>query len=281
MKDKTVKTKWGMRVVFAIGFLLCCFPLVYNMVEHKRQEEAVATYQKAVTHEEEKSLAEALERAAEYNSMLYQSSGAVVDQMDTDVLSDESYSNQLDVGTGIMGSIEIPKINVNLPIYHGTEDEVLSNGIGHIQGTSLPVGGNNTHCVLTGHRGLPSSKLLVRLDEIKEGDLFFIRVCNKTLAYKVSDIQIVLPDDVSSLQIKSDEDLVSLVTCTPYGINNKRLIVTGKRVEYKEAEREDIKEKIPSGRELLLTAIPFIFIVLSVVLYVKDRRRLKDENKKD
>ena len=158
-----------------------------------------------------------------------------------------------------MGSLEIPKIDVDLPINHGTSDEALSNGVGHIQGTSLPVGGNNTHAVLSGHRGLPSSKLLVRLDEMKKGDYFFIRTCNKTLAYK----------------IEKNKDIVSLVTCTPYGLNTHRLVVTGKRVPYEENVYKSIDEGIPSIREILTNALPLIFLVVFVVLTVPDiiRRR--------
>ena len=174
-----------------------------------------------------------------------------------------------------MGIVEIPKIAIKLPIYHGTSDEALSNGVGHIQGTSLPVGGNNTHAVLSGHRGLPSSKLLVRLDEMKKGDYFFIRTCNKTLAYKIYNIKVVEPSDISTLKIEKNKDIVSLVTCTPYGLNTHRLVVTGKRVPYEENVYKSIDEGIPSIREILTNALPLIFLVVFVVLTVPDiiRRR--------
>lgn len=170
-----------------------------------------------------------------------------------------------------MGSLDIPKINVELPIYHGTDDTALSNGIGHLQGTSLPTGGENTHCVLTGHRGLPSSKLLIRLDEMKEGDLFFLRIGNDTLAYKVCKIQVVEPEDVSALQIEAGQDLVTLVTCTPYGINTHRLLVTGKRVEYKKAQHDAIKQELPSARELIFFCLPFLFAAVAIGLYLWNR----------
>lgn len=273
-----MKRKWGMRILFLAGFLLCCLPTAYSMIERQHQKNAVATYQRKAEAAGEKNLEAFLREAEAYNDMLYQSGGAVVDGMNTDILSDGSYNEKLDVsGTGIMGSLDIPKINVNLPIYHGTGDEALANGVGHLQGTSLPAGGENTHCVLSGHRGLPSSKLLVRLDEMKEGDLFFIRVCGETLAYRIYNIEVVEPGDTSFIAIQAGRDLTSIVTCTPYGINTHRLIVTGERVDYQEAQYEQITAEIPSIRELLLTFLPVIFLIMAIVLYIIDRRRMRRE----
>ena len=250
------------------------------MIEQRHQSDAVATYQNAVSKKDDTKLKEIMDNAAAYNDMLYQTGGAVVDNSDTEILSDESYEKQLNIsGNGTMGSLDIPKINVELPIYHGTDDTVLSNGIGHLQGTSLPVGGANTHCVLTGHRGLPSSKLLIRLDEMVEGDLFFLRIGNETLAYKVNKIQIVEPEDVSGLQIEAGEDLVTLVTCTPYGINTHRLLVTGKRVEYKKAQHDAIKQELPSVRELIFFLLPFLFAAIAIGLYLWNRRETYEDGK--
>ena len=275
-----MRNKWGTRVIFLIGFALCCRPIMWNVIEQRHQSDAVATYQNAVNKKDDTKLQEIMDNAATYNDMLYQTGGAIVDNSDTEILSDESYQEQLNVsGNGTMGSLDIPKINVELPIYHGTDDSALSNGIGHLQGTSLPVGGENTHCVLTGHRGLPSSKLLIRLDEMKKGDLFFIRTGNETLAYKVSRIQIVEPEDVSSLQIEAGEDLVTLVTCTPYGINTHRLLVTGKRVEYKKVQHDAIKQEIPSIRELIFFILPFMFAAISLGLYFWNRRETYEDGK--
>ena len=185
---------------------------------------------------------------------------------------EKKYEELLNIhGTDIMGSLEIPKIQVELPIYHGTEDEVLSNGIGHLEGTSLPIGGENTHSVLTGHRGLPSSKLLVRLDEMKIGDLFFIHTYKEVMAYKVEDIMVVKPEDTAWMEIKGEKDLVSLVTCTPFGINSHRLIVTGHRVDYKEKEYIKIKPQIPSVREIIVTVFPILFVVSIVIIEIKNR----------
>lgn len=271
--------KWGKRAIFILGFLLCLFPLISNMIERWRQENAIATYQEAVDYVQEDTIVNLIKQAEEYNSLLFQSQGAVIDQID---LYDEEYYNSLldCTGTGIMGSLEIPKIDVNLPIYHGTGEESLTNGVGHLLGTSLPVGGKNTHSALSGHRGLPSSKLLVRMDEMEKGDYFYIRIGNQILAYKVIEINVVEPEDSSKLKINAGEDLMSLVTCTPYGINTQRLIVTGMRVAYEEQTYESIEEGIPSFRELLFTILPFVSVTFMFVLNCIDRRRLKSAKAK-
>lgn len=267
--------KWLLRIIFLAGFLLLLYPLISNMVHQRQQSDAVASYDSAVSNRSEEEIQEILNQATEYNNMLFQSNGAIVDNMDTSILSDESYNSLLNQANGIMGSIEIPKIDVDLPIYHGTEDDVLSVGVGHIQGTSLPVGGENTHCVLSGHRGLPGSSLFTRLDEMKEGDLFFLSVMGETLAYKVYDIQVVDPDNTEVLEITADKDDVSLVTCTPYGLNTHRLVVTGERVPYEESEYNSIGSELPSLRELLFIAIPFVLLAVAGGLKFKDWRKKK------
>lgn len=267
--------KWLLRIIFLAGFLLLLYPLISNMVHQRQQSDAVASYDSAVSNRSEEEIQEILNQATEYNNMLFQSNGAIVDNMDTSILSDESYNSLLNQANGIMGSIEIPKIDVDLPIYHGTEDDILSVGVGHIQGTSLPVGGENTHCVLSGHRGLPGSSLFTRLDEMKEGDLFFLSVMGETLAYKVYDIQVVDPDNTEVLEITAGKDDVSLVTCTPYGLNTHRLVVTGERVPYEESDYNSIGSELPSLRELLFIAIPFVLLAVAGGLKFKDWRKKK------
>lgn len=267
--------KWLLRIIFLAGFLLLLYPLISNMVHQRQQSDAVASYDSAVSNRSEEEIQEILNQATEYNNMLFQSNGAIVDNMDTSILSDESYNSLLNQANGIMGSIEIPKIDVDLPIYHGTEDDILSVGVGHIQGTSLPVGGENTHCVLSGHRGLPGSSLFTRLDEMKEGDLFFLSVMGETLAYKVYDIQVVDPDNTEVLEITAGKDDVSLVTCTPYGLNTHRLVVTGERVPYEESEYNSIGSELPSLRELLFIVIPFVLLAVAGGLKFKDWRKKK------
>lgn len=267
--------KWLLRIIFLAGFLLLLYPLISNMVHQRQQSDAVASYDSAVSNRSEEEIQKILNQATEYNNMLFQSNGAIVDNMDTSILSDESYNSLLNQANGIMGSIEIPKIDVDLPVYHGTEEDVLSVGVGHIQGTSLPVGGENTHCVLSGHRGLPGSSLFTRLDEMKEGDLFFLSVMGETLAYKVYDIQVVDPDNTEVLEITAGKDDVSLVTCTPYGLNTHRLVVTGERVPYEESEYNSIGSELPSLRELLFIAIPFVLLAVAGGLKFKDWRKKK------
>ena len=270
MKTNRQSEKKGKKfrnLLFWAGFLICIFPVISNIVERQRQADAVATYRQTMEKEDEKEIEEKWRQANEYNEMLFQAKGGIVEETE-----EKKYEELLNIhGTDIMGSLEIPKIQVELPIYHGTADEVLSNGIGHLEGTSLPIGGENTHSVLTGHRGLPSSKLLVRLDEMKIGDLFFIHTYKEVMAYKVEEIMVVKPEDTAWMEIKGEKDLVSLVTCTPFGINSHRLIVTGHRVDYKEKEYIKIKPQLPSVREIIVTVFPILFVVSIVVIEIKNR----------
>lgn len=270
MKTNRQSEKKGKKfrnLLFWAGFLICIFPVISNIVERQRQADAVATYRQTMEKEDEKEIEEKWRQANEYNEMLFQAKGGIVEETE-----EKKYEELLNIhGTDIMGSLEIPKIQVELPIYHGTEDEVLSNGIGHLEGTSLPIGGENTHSVLTGHRGLPSSKLLVRLDEMKIGDLFFIHTYKEVMAYKVEEIMVVKPEDTAWMEIKGEKDLVSLVTCTPFGVNSHRLIVTGHRVDYKEKEYIKIKPQLPSVREIIVTVFPILFVVSIVVIEIKNR----------
>ena len=188
-----MRKRWGIWVLFVLGFLCCCLPLLAHLYSQKEQEKVIATYQKTI-QEQKLDVKELRKQAEHYNSILYQTNGATLSGEDALLLGDASYASLLDTtGTGVMGSLDIPKIGVELPIYHGTSEEVLSKGIGHLQGSSLPVGGESTHSILTGHRGLPQSKLLTRLDEMEKGDYFFFHVLNETLAYQVTEIQVVKP----------------------------------------------------------------------------------------
>ncbi len=262
--------------LFLCGFLICIYPLFSNFYEGYMQKEAIQTYHQTVQSSSEDQLQQQLQQAEAYNKLLFQTQNAYVGTLD-DLLSEEGYMSTLNMNqTGIMGSIEIPKIQVSLPIYHTTQDDVLSIGVGHLPSSSLPVGGNNTHCVLSGHRGLASSKLFTRLDELVIGDLFYISVCNQTLAYQVVDIQVIDPMDVSRLLIKPDQDLVSLVTCTPYGINTHRLVVSAKRVPYEKKLKEEIHPAMPSLRESLFLLLPFLFATAFIFCeFLKKRKERK------
>ena len=249
-----------------------------SLIEQQYQKSAVATYQQSVQDKDDSEIKEIIQKATEYNDMLFQTDGAIVGDVNSEILSEESYESLLNQGTGVMGSIEIPKIGVDLPIYHGTDDDVLSNGIGHLEGTSLPVGGASTHGVLTGHRGLPNSKLFTRLDEIEENDLLYLNIFGETLAYKVNQIEVIEPDEVDKLNIQEGKDLVSLITCTPYGLNTHRLVVTGERVSYEKKVYENIKPNMLSGRELIFGALPFIFIGIQLISFIRQKMKERKRN---
>lgn len=269
-------------VLFVVGLTATSYPLISSIMLQREQNNTVATYEKAASASDDSYITEALEDAEEYNRVLYQTGGITVGS-NSGIISNENYNNLLNVSdNGVMGSIEIPEIEVNLPIYHGTSDEVLNVGVGHLMESSLPVGGENTRAVLTGHRGLPNSKLFTRLDELETGDLFYIRVLNETLAYQVCDIDVIDPEDVDSLQIQEDRDLVTLLTCHPYGINTHRIIVTGERVAYEEEVYSSIESEMMSVRELIFAALPFVFVGIGLITVIKSRSEKKvnkDENK--
>lgn len=270
-------------VLFVVGLTATSYPLISSIMLQREQNNTVATYEKAASASDDSYITEALEDAEEYNRVLYQTGGITVGS-NSSILSNENYNILLNVSdSGVIGNIEIPKINVNLPIYHGTSDEVLNVGVGHLMESSLPVGGENTRAVLTGHRGLPNSKLFTRLDELEIGDLFYIRVLNETLAYQVCDINVIDPEDVDSLQIQEGRDLVTLLTCHPYGINTHRLIVTGERTVYEEEVYESIEGEMMSIREMVFIVLPFFFIGIGLGTIIKNRNKKvnKNENKEE
>lgn len=267
------------KIIFIIGLLLVSYPLVSSMIEGQHQKDAVATYQGSVETEDKSQIQKILMKATEYNDILFQTQGVIVGDLYEEILSDENYESLLNFsGTGIMGSIEIPKINVNIPVYHGTSEEVLSNGVGHFQDSSLPIGGNNTRCILTGHRGLPNSKLFTRLDELEKEDLFFISTCGEVLAYRITDIKIMEPEEAEMLEILPEKDLCTLITCTPYGINTQRLVVTGERVPYEKISYNNIQEKLPSFREIFFMVLPFTFMAIGLVTFLR-RKGYERKNK--
>lgn len=270
------KNKLISKLVFIIGFVLCTYPLVSNLIESFYQRDAVNTYNMEVSNTDAQTLKEGYKKAEDFNKALYaqRKSSSSIGKANP-MLSEDNYNKTLNMGNGVMGSIEIPKINVNLPIYHGTSDEVLSVGVGHVYGSSFPVGGTNTRSVLTGHRGLPNAKLFTRLDEIIKGDLFFIKVFGETLAYKVNDIKVIDPEDIDAVGIVDGKDTVSLLTCTPYGINTHRLVVTGERVPYEHEVYESIKQGRMSFREIIFAGIPFVFCGIVFAPKILDRVKSK------
>ena len=273
MKPK--KKRIPTRFLYIVGVLLCAFPLLSSIYTGVEQNNMLSTYKSEVTATDTQTIEEQVELAHEYNEALFQISNSSVGDMSTDILSDESYNSILDItGKGIIGTIEIPKIDVNLPIYHGTDDDVLSNRIGHIQTSSFPVGGINTRTVVSGHRGLPNAKLFTRLDELVKNDLFYFKVGGETLAYKIYKIEVVKKDEAPDvIGIEEGKDLATMITCTPYGINTHRLIITGKRVPYNPKKKKAITPKRMSLREIAFAALPFVIVFILLVKYVLKKRK--------
>ncbi len=248
---------------FVVGFVLMLLPFGLQYLDRGQQENVVSTYWQEMESIDKSEIEESLEEARVYNSKLYRGN----EVLETAYTSLLRFSED-----GIMGSVEIPKISLNLPIYHGTAEEVLSIGIGHLRESSLPIGGKNTHSILTGHRGLPNAQLFTRLDELEIGDVFFVKTCNQTLIYQVDEIQVIEPEDVEVIEIQPERDLVSLITCTPYGLNTHRLVVTGERIEESEVPSEIIQEKSFSKRDCVLILLPFLFLLIALI---KRKRRKK------
>lgn len=238
--------------------------------------DAVNTYQQQMEQTDDTSSKEMLNKARQYNETLYKMQKGKYTE-NVEILSKQSYRSMLSInGSNVIATISIPKINVDIPVRHGISERVLQSGAGHIQQSSLPIGGKNTRAVISGHRGLPTAKLFTRLDEIKKGDMFFISVIDKTLAYKVSKIETVFPEDVESIKPVEGEDLVTLVTCTPYGVNDHRLLVTGKRTKYIPEQKEAIKNELPSIREIaFVLVLPVLMILSFLIRKIKTRKKNK------
>ena len=223
MKNR-VKARLPLLFIFYVlmaGIGILTYPMLSDWISVYTAKIEIADYTAALEKEDTSEIEAMLKKAQDYNKALSEG----------DEESVASYDELLAV-TDAIGYLEIPKINVYMPIYHGIDTEVLERGIGHMPDTSLPVGGISTHCVLSGHTGLPAAKILTDLDQMKEGDLFYIHVLNETLAYKVDQIKVVLPEETDDIRIVPGKDYVTLLTCTPYGVNSHRLLVRGERTEY-------------------------------------------------
>ena len=227
-RRKKTKSTLLLVFVFMTGLGLLLYPSISNYWNSLHQTEAVASYMESVLTVADEARDEMLQRAAEYNErLLSHTAGERIDEAQT-----AQYLSLLDpLGNGMMGYLEIPSIDCLLPVFHGTSDAVLHNAVGHVEWSSLPVGGKGTHCVLSGHRGMPSAKLFSELDQLQEGDRFMLTVMQQTITYEVDEIRVVKPQEVQSLQILPGADLCTLVTCTPYGINTHRLLVRGHRTD--------------------------------------------------
>ena len=254
-------------LILLAGLSLLLYPSVSNYWNSLHQTRAIATYAEEVANLDNDAYDQLWQDAASYNQSL-------LTRSNTYLLSDEQkaeYERLLDVsGLGVMGNIEIPEIDVSLPIYHGTEESVLQIAVGHLEWSSLPVGGESTHCVLSGHRGLPSAKLFTNLDKLREGDTFLLRVLDEVLTYEVDQILIVEPRETAALHIVEGEDYCTLVTCTPYGVNTHRLLVRGHRIEnIEEAKVVHVTADAIQIEPLLvapIVAIPMLLVLLILLL---------------
>ena len=260
--------------ILFIGLSLLLYPTASDYWNSFHQTRAIATYAENVANLDNNQYDQLWEDARAYNQALPFRSNPYY-------LSEEQraeYESLLDVsGLGVMGYIEIPEIDVSLPIYHGTEESVLQVAVGHLDWTSLPVGGESTHCVLSGHRGLPSAKLFTNLDKLREGDTFLLRILDEVLTYEVDQILIVEPQETAALRVVEGKDYCTLVTCTPYGINTHRLLVRGHRVDnVEQAKTIRVTADAVQIEPLLvapIVAIPMLLILLVLLLLPRRRKR--------
>ena len=273
--------------LLALGITL--YPLVSNYFAEVNRSLIETQYTRAVEEMDDSEIIQAREEAMRYNATLL----TVTDEPYTKEAlrqASESYDSLLNIrGDGIMGYLSIPKLGVELPIFHGTEEETLDHGLGHLLGSSLPVGGIGTHCVITGHSGLAGQRMFSDLDKLELGDVFYLRTLDETLAYAVAEINTVLPEDTSKLTIHPQSDDVTLMTCTPYGINTHRLLVRGERISYEEAAEiveETVTEETPPAstweleyRRGVMIGMLGIVLILSLIAALqivrKPRRRKK------
>lgn len=270
-------------ILLLAGLSLLLYPTVSDYWNSFHQTQAIADYAKEVENLNQEEYDKILTEARKYNEKL-------AEKGTNFFLSDyekAEYERQLDVsGIGIMGYIEIPEIKVSLPIYHGTDESALQIAVGHLEWSSLPIGGENSHCVVSGHRGLPSAKLFTNLDELEEGDLFMLRVLDEVLTYEVDQILIVEPQETEALEIEEGKDYCTLVTCTPYGINTHRMLVRGHRVENVDESAMVTSDAIQIDPLMVapIVATPILGMLLILVLLPKQsktRREDGDANEKE
>lgn len=231
-------------IIFITGLGIASYPFISNMVAQRHASQVVKDYETNVEEMDEEKIDAMKEAAKKYNEQL--SNVVSVDDENENNEQGESYADLLNIGESL-GYITIPKIDVNLPIYNGTSQDVLSKGVGHMEQSSYPLGGVSTHCVLTGHRGLPSAVLFTDLDKLEIGDEFCLHVLDEILAYKVDQIKVVEPNESGDLEIIDGKDYCTLVTCTPYAINSHRLLVRGERTEYKGEQDKQTKNQMQTG----------------------------------
>ena len=262
-------------VLIIAGLLIMLYPTISNFYNQVTGSYAIQEFKENLADQSEAMLQEQRMMAEAYNAALRGGSD--------EIECDYEYVDIMDFGNGMMGYIEIPVIDVYLPIYHGVDESVLSKGVGHISKTAFPIGGEGNHSVLSGHTGLPSAELFTDLTEVKEGDEFFIHILGDTVAYEVDQILVVLPEEVDNLLPVAGEDYCTLVTCTPYGVNSHRLLVRGHRIEYTGEVEEVInaQEETLDFREIIVICVGialFLLVLIFIILYIMKRRKNAHEN---
>lgn len=283
LKNKTLPMVLGI-LAFLLALLITLYPVISNYVNERYASEIHTAYEEIIQQADNSSLLEAKKQAIAYNEAI--TPGTAGEAYSQAALTDASrdYESQLNIaGDGTMGYVEIPKISVNLPIYHGTGNDSLERGVGHLLGSSLPVGGTSTHAILTGHSGMATQKMFTDLEQLSVGDVFYLHILDETLAYQVDSVKTVLPYDTSLLGITSGRDYCTLVTCTPYGVNTHRLLVRGTRIAYEEAEvivEETAQEEQPQSRweekyllGLLLGVLAVLMLFLAAVIVMWIRKK--------
>ena len=275
---------WFIAILFLSGLGITLYPFFSNLIAQSNASRAIASYDEEIAQMDQEEIDEAKEAIQKYNEQL-NSAYVSSQEMDEGI----SYLDLVDVGESL-GYITIPKIDVNLPIYSGTDKDVLEKGIGHVENSSYPVGGPGTHSVLTGHRGLPDAVLFTDLDKLEIGDIFYLHVLDEVLAYRVDQVKVVLPEETDDLRIVEGMDYCTLVTCTPYAVNTHRLLVRGVRTDYVEDEEieQDLKyvnvssgtfvKRLVDARVWLATSLVGMIVVESVIFVLIARKKQKDKN---
>ncbi len=263
-------------IAFFIGLSILLYPAISQYYNSRMQMKAIVEYEQLADKLSESDIKKTMDKAREYNKKI-----ASLGFPLTEAEELGGYDDILNVdGNGMMGILNIDKLRLQLPVYHGTSDSVLNSACGHLEGTSLPVGGIGTHCVLSAHRGLPASKLFTDLDKVEVGDVFTITVFGEVLTYQVDQIKIVLPSDTADLAIDRNKDYCTLMTCTPYGINTHRLLVRGRRIETEEQKELKITSEAFLINRLIVTpivALPIIFVLIMYVIFKPVRKKPKLE----
>lgn len=254
--------------IFLFGLGIFLYPTISNWLATRAHYSEISSYDKKIKTLQKKEVERREKEAAEYNKQVQTSTEKFADPFSEEKNNHQAYADALNLGD-VMGYIEISKINIKLPIYQGTSEEVLSRGVGHLDYSSLPVGGENTHTILTGHRGLPSAKLFTDLDKLSEGDRFYIHSLDKVLAYKVDQIKVVLPHETDDLQIVENKDYTTLITCTPYGVNTNRLLIRGERIEFNQEEKQRMSTEISMFNKWTVIVPILLLCALLVVIYKK------------